>query len=824
MQTKPKIIIIGGVAGGASAAARARRISEDATIVLLERGPHVSFANCGMPYHIGGIISDHDRLLVQTPDSLRRRFRIDVRINTEVLAIHPTKKTIRILDRQTHVESDESYDILILSPGAEPIRPPLPGVELPGIHILRSLEDMDKIISDISIRHAQRALVVGGGFIGLEMAEAFHARGLAVTLVEMAQQVMTPLDPEMAAPIHQQLQLQGVNLKLGVSVTGFAQRPNGLEVRLSSGETLETDIVLLSIGVKPEVKLAKEAGLALGSRDGIRVNEHMQTSDPTIYAVGDAVETVDLVGGFSALLPLAGPANRQGRLAAEHALGRVQNSYRGSQGTSICKIFDLTVASTGLNEKTLKRLEKPYQKIYVHPANHAGYYPGANPMSLKLLYTPVEGHILGAQIVGTDGVDKRIDVLATALRGNMTVFDLEHLELAYAPPYGSAKDPVNYAGFVASNALRGDVTFCHTEDILASGEDQLILDVRTAAEVAAGSIPGSRNIPIDSLRERLGELPENKELLVYCQVGLRSYLAARILQHHGWKTRVLTGGYTTFKAVTGMLTPDSGSPKREIRHDANETPDPARTSTAACIAAQVDARGLQCPGPIIQLGKAIERIQPGEAVHILVSDPGFVTDAPAWCRSTGHRCGEITTHAGYYETTIVKASSSAPVTQTSTAHMKKKTLIVFSCDFDRVMAAFILANGAASMGSEITMFFTFWGLNILRKPESIKTHKTLIERMFGWMMPRGAEKLTLSQLNFGGLGTKMMQHVMKRKQVASLTELIQHARDAGVKLVACTMTMEIMGITREELITGVEEGGVASYLDKAENAGVNLFI
>ncbi len=553
MLTKPKIVIVGGVAGGASAAARARRLSEDATIILLERGPDISFANCGLPYHIGGAIKDRKRLLVQTPGAMQRRFRIDVRTHTEVLAIQREPKSLRLLNLLSNEETDETYDILILSPGAEPIRPLLPGSDLPGIFTLRSLEDMDRIIADISSRRAKRALIAGGGFIGLEMAEAFRARDLAVTLVEMAPQVMSPLDPEMVAPVHQELKHQGITLKLGLSVNGFKQTPGGLEVQLSSGETVETDLALLAIGVKPEVKLAKDAGLVLGERGGIQVNEHLQTSDPSIYAVGDAVETRDFTGGFQTLLPLAGPANRQGRLAAEHALGRAQNAYRGSQGTAICKIFDLTAASTGLNEKALKRMQKPYQKIHIHPANHAGYYPGASHMSIKLLYAPDNGLILGAQITGTEGVDKRIDVLATAMRGGMTAFDLEHLELAYAPPYGSAKDPVNYAGFVASNALRGDVTFCHAEDIIAAQENQCVLDVRTASEVAAGSIPGSIHIPLDSLRERLKELPVGKELLVYCQVGLRSYLAARILQHHGWKVRVLSGGLTTFKAATEMF-------------------------------------------------------------------------------------------------------------------------------------------------------------------------------------------------------------------------------------------------------------------------------
>ena len=569
MSSVKKMVIVGGVAGGASAAARARRISEDAEIILIERGPSISYANCGMPYYIGGVIADRKRLLVQTAENMRQRFRIDVRVNTEALAIARDRRVLRIRDVSSGQEKEETYDVLILSPGAEPVRPPLLGIDLPGVFVLRSLEDMDHIQAFLASRKAKRSLIVGGGFIGLEMAEAFRARGLEVVLVEMATQVLNQLDPEMAAPVHQQLESHGVALKLGVSINGFTAAGEMIAARLSTGEVLETDLVVLAIGVRPEVKLAREAGLEIGAAGGIKVDEHLRTSDPAIYAVGDAIETRDIVAGEMAPVPLAGPANRQGRIAADNALGQPTSAYRGSQGTAICKIFDLTAGSTGLSEKMLKRLGRPYQKIYVHPASHAGYYPGAHPLSLKLLYHPQTGKILGTQIVGTEGVDKRLDVLATALRGGMTVFDLEHLELAYAPPYGSAKDPVNYAGFVAVNALRGLVTFCHTEEMVAPSENQVLLDVRTPSEVAAGTIPGALNIPVDSLRERLAEIPRDKELLVFCQVGLRSYLAARMLNQHGWKTKVLTGGYTTYQASVGALARAKILTPGEVQNDAD---------------------------------------------------------------------------------------------------------------------------------------------------------------------------------------------------------------------------------------------------------------
>lgn len=565
-----KLVIVGGVAGGASAAARARRRDEDAEIVLIERGPFISFANCGLPYHIGGVIRERNRLLVQTAEAMRRRFRIDVRVNSEVLAVDRGRKVVSVRDAATGKTYDEPYQTLILSPGAEPIRPALPGIDSPGIFTLRSLDDMDRIMAYLGARDPKRALVVGGGFIGLEMAEALRGRGLAVTLVEMAPQVMGSLDPEMAAPVHQQLSLHGVALRLGAGVAGFTAEARGLAVRLTSGETLETDLAILAIGVRPETVLAREAGLALGARGGIQVNEHLQTSDPDIYAVGDAIETLDFVSNESGVLPLAGPANRQGRLAADHALGLAESAYRGSQGTSICKVFFLAAGGTGMNEKTLRRLGRAYAKVYVHPASHAGYYPGAQPLSIKLLYDPADGRLLGAQVVGTDGVDKRLDVLATALRGRMTVYDLEHLELSYAPPFGSAKDPVNYAGFAAANHLRGDVRFFYAEEIGSLRENRVLLDVRTPSEVGAGTIPGAVNIPVDDLRARLGELPADKEILVFCAVGLRSYLAARVLQARGFAVRVLTGGYTTYKAVSGMMELEAAARPAEITSDANE--------------------------------------------------------------------------------------------------------------------------------------------------------------------------------------------------------------------------------------------------------------
>lgn len=548
-----KIVIIGGVAGGASAAARARRLSETSEIILFERGPDISFANCGLPYHIGGTIGEREKLLVTSPQMMKQRFQIDVRTRTEVVSIDREKKEIVARNLGSGEEYRQSYDALILSPGAEPIRPPIPGIDHPKVLTLRNLQDMDRIIQTLELHTIDRpdfasrrnVAVIGGGYIGLEMAEAMAERGLQVSLIELAPQVMGPADPEMTTPLHQELVKHGVDLRLNTSVTAFADAENELMLELSDGQQIVVDMAILAIGVKPESTLAIEAGLEPGSTGGIRTNNRMQTSDPSIYAVGDAVEITDYITGEPALIPLAGPANRQGRIAADNIMGR-DSTYRNTLGTAICKVFDLAIGMTGLSEKAARRLEIPFEKVYVHPMSHASYYPGAHPLTFKLLFQPDTGKILGAQAVGVDSIDKRIDVIAVAIRAGLTVFDLEEMELSYAPPFGSAKDPVNYAGFVASNALRGDVALCHVEDVREPLDAQKVLDVRTTREVSFGTIPGALNIPVDDLRDNLDQLDKSTEWLVTCQVGLRGYLACRILMQHGYKCRNLTGGYKTW--------------------------------------------------------------------------------------------------------------------------------------------------------------------------------------------------------------------------------------------------------------------------------------
>ena len=560
-----KIVIIGGVAGGASAAARARRLSEEAEIIMFERGPFVSFANCGLPYHIGGDIQDRSQLLLQTPESFLARFNVDVRVMNEVVSIDRHSKQVTVKNLLDGSEYIQSYDFLLLSPGAGPVVPPISGIDNPLTHSLRNIPDMDRILQTIQMNKPEHATVVGGGFIGLEMMEAFHQLGIKTTLIEMADQVMTPVDREMAGFAHAEIREKGIDLKLGVALQAIEYVPNEhiasigsgedtehqhiegeLNLTLSNGESLTTDILIMAIGVRPETKLAKEAGLQIGELGGIYTNEMMQTSDPNIYAVGDAVEEKDFVTGAQTLVPLAGPANRQGRMAADNMLGR-NETYQGTQGTAICKIFDLAVASTGKNEKQLKREGVDYEKVYVHTASHASYYPGAEIVSFKMLFDPKTGKIFGAQAVGKDGVDKRIDVMAVAQRAGMTVEQLQHLELTYAPPYGSAKDVINQAAFVANNIIKGDATPIHFDEMDSLTDEQVLLDVRNPGELEnVGFIKDAINIPVDQLRHRMDELPKDKEIVIYCQVGLRGNVAYRQLVNNGFKARNLIGGFRTF--------------------------------------------------------------------------------------------------------------------------------------------------------------------------------------------------------------------------------------------------------------------------------------
>ncbi|NLX26806.1 MAG: FAD-dependent oxidoreductase [Lentisphaerae bacterium] len=815
--TTKKILIVGGVAGGASAAARARRLDENCEIILFERGPDISFANCGLPYHIGGTIPQRESLLVTTPKAMSAKYNFDVRTHNEVLRIDREKKEVSVKNLETGEEYTEPYDNLILSPGAAPIRPPIPGINNPHVLTLRNLSDMDLIKEQIEGKKS--VAVIGGGFIGLETAESIRERGLETTLIELAPQVMGPADPEMTTPLNQELRLYGIDLRLKTSVIEFREEENGVTLVLNDGNKLTVDLCVLAIGVRPETKLAVDAGLEIGPTGGIKVDARMKTSDDSIYAVGDAVEITDFVSGNPALIPLAGPANRQARIAVDNIFGR-ESTYKNTQGTSICKVFNMAIGMTGMSEKMAKRTNTPYEKIYVHPSSHAGYYPGAHPVSFKLLFNPENGKVLGAQAVGADGVDKRIDVVAVAIRHGLTVSDLSELELSYAPPFGSAKDIVNYAGFVADNVVRGESTIIHAEEVLELKEHQKLIDVRNPDEVALGTIKGAKNIPLDKIRENLDQFPKENEYLIFCQVGLRGYLACRILEQNGIQCRNLSGGYKTYMMVTGQQL--QAVPEAEIQ--TNDTGEHAeRQPESKDPILEVNACGLQCPGPIVKLKTALEEIRNGESLAITSTDPGFAADVPAWCRSTGHRLESLEPiKGGGYRAIILKNPPSVcPVSAGSGE--KRFTNVVFSNDLDKALAAFIIANGAATMGYKVTLFFTFWGLNILRKENPPSVKKNLIEKMFGFMMPKGPKKLALSKMQMMGMGSAMIKGIMKKKNVMSLPELIEAAQKNGVKIVVCTMSMDLMGIKREELIDGLEEGGVAMYIDHlGENA--NLFI
>ena len=825
-----KVIIIGGVAGGATAAARLRRISEETEIVLFEKGGHISYANCGLPYYIGGVIPERENLFLQTPEKFGKRFRLSARVNSEVTAIDRERKEVEVTDRTNGHTYRESYDRIILAPGAQPVIPPIPGIEGPNIYTLRNVEDTDRIKAHVRDRAPRRAVVVGAGFIGLETAENLHHLGIQTTIVEMADQVMAPLDFEMAAQVHQHLKHQGVAFHLSDSVVAFEDGPDGKIVRLKSGRSLPADLVILSIGVRPQTELAARAGLEISPRKGIVVNAFLQTSDPDIYAAGDAVEFRNPITGAPTLPYLAGPANRQGRLAADNLIKGNKRSYLGAIGTGIAKIFDIAAASTGLNEKQLKASQTPYLSVIVHSSSHSGYYPGAIPLTIKALFAPDSGKLLGGQIVGFEGVDKRIDLMATILKQGGTIFDLQEIEQAYAPPFSSAKDPVSIAGYAAENILDGSVTPITWSEIPPQGHQLTLVDVRTPEETALGTIPGALTIPLDELRNRLGELRPQQEVVVFCAVGLRGYLAARILTQHGFnRVRNLSGGYKTWelahqKQSNEDIFASDFVAKDNMIYSTRPQPEAQENQGALMPPVQLDACGLQCPGPIRKLKEGMEALPPGQRLAVTASDPGFARDAGSWCRMTGNILHEVRIEKGIVHALIEKGGAQAPLHDGGHPAAKDKTIVVFSDDLDRAMAALIIANGAASAGRRVSLFFTFWGLNIIRKEQAPRVTKSLMARMLSSMMPSSSRKLKLSKMHWAGMGTRMMRARMKGLNIDSLEDLIQQALGNGVTMTACQMSMDVMGLKAEELLDGVEVGGVASYLESAEQSRTNLFV
>lgn len=836
-----KVVIIGGVAGGATALARLRRLDENLEIVLFERGEYVSFANCGLPYYIGGTIENRDSLLVQTPEGIMERFNVDVRIKSEVTKILKEDKKVLVKDLKNDKEYEESYDYLILSTGSTPLKPPIPGINSPNIFSLWNIPDTDTIKGYIDEKAPKSAIVVGGGFIGLEMAENLHDLGLKVSIVEMLDQVMAPIDYEMAQIVHEHLKSKGVDLRLKDGVSKFEYNDGVTTITLQSGAEVKGDMVILSIGIRPNGELAKDAGLEMNQRGGIIVDKYLKTSDDFIYAIGDVIEVEDYVNKVQTMVPLAGPANKQGRIVANNIMGS-KEEYKGTQGTSIAKVFDLTVANTGTNEKTLNRLGKEYKKDYfialIHSNSNAGYYPGALPMTIKLIYNP-EGKILGSQIVGYEGVDKRIDVIATAIRFGGKVSDLIDLELAYAPPYSSAKDPVNMVGFVAENQLSGKVDIILSTELEGlDNENTIILDIREEEEREVGYIEDSINIPLGQLRNRFGELDKNKSYVLYCAVGLRGYIGTRILTQNGFTAKNLAGGFNTYKTMfcqdntdesCGINTSgpeafsDSGVQKLEKKTKDSEEVNNIIADTGEVI--KLNACGLSCPGPIMQVSEKMKAINDGDILEVMSTDPGFVNDIGAWCKNTGNTLIKTENVDKKFVAIIKKSSKAEKKTEGTVAPVKDdKNIIVFSGDLDKAIASFIIANGAKAMGKEVTMFFTFWGLNIIKKDTHVKTNKDFMAKMFGMMLPKSSKNLGLSKMNMAGMGPKMIRMVMKDKNISSLEELIEQGIKSGIRMVACQMSMDVMGVTKEELLDGVEIGGVATMLNAADDSNMSLFI
>ena len=837
-----KVVIVGGVAGGASAAARLRRLDENIEIVMFERGEHISFANCGLPYYIGETIKNRDALLLQTPKKMNDRFKIDVRVNSEVISIDTDNKTVKV-NSKIDGQYEESYDYLILAPGAKPIQPNILGADSEKIFTLRNVWDTDRIKAFVDNSDIKSAVVIGGGYIGVEMAENLRERGLEVTIVEAAPHVLAPFDSEFSALVEKELNENGVSIILNDKVKGFNETENGIDVLLDSETVVKTQIVISAIGVMPDTGFIKSAGIKLGERGHVIVDEHMKTNKEDVFAVGDAIVVKDYVNGKDTFIPLAGPANRQGRIVADNIAG-IKSTYKGTLGTSIIKVFDMVAASTGNNERTLKRENIKYKKVYLYPMSHAGYYPNATQLNIKVVYD-LEGKILGAQALGYEGVDKFIDVIATVIKFGGTMEDLTELELAYAPPFSSAKSPANMAGFIAQNEMNGLEEIITLEELENYDPNkQILIDVREKSEIEInGAIPNFINIPVDSLRDNLDKLDKNKEIIVSCAVGVRGHIASRILTQNGFKAKNLTGGYKVYKNWNYKAEVLNNNPKvfsvleeldKEKLYDNINSMDEVAVDKEPISThiEELDATGLSCPGPLMKVKTVMDKMNECDILKIKASDPGFYRDIQSWASKTNNTLLNIEKDKGIIEATIQKGiiekinekRLSKEEEKALVQKSKGQTMVVFSGDLDKAIASFIIANGAATMGKKVTMFFTFWGLNILRKPEKVKVSKNIIEKAFGIMMPRGSEKLGLSRMNMAGMGGKMIREVMKNKNILSLEDLIKAAMENGVELVACTMSMDVMGIKEEEIIDGVTYGGVGYYLGEAEDSNVNLFI
>ena len=807
-----KVLIVGGVAGGASTATRLRRLDESLEIVIFEKGEYVSFANCGLPYYIGDIIQNRESLLVQTPESLKVRFNLDVRVNSEVVGVNGKDKKVKVKTKNGE-EYEENFDFLVLSPGAKPIFPAIKGIENKKIFTLRNINDMDKIKAEIKNNGVKKTVVVGGGYVGIETAENLKHLGIDVTLIEAAPHILAPFDSEISNILEYELVNNGIELMTSEKVVEFQEDANKIIIKLESGKIVITDMVILSIGVSPDTKFLQGSGINLGERGHILVNENLETNIDGVYALGDSILVKNYITNQNVGIPLAGPANRQGRIVAGNIVGR-NEKYKGSLGTAIIKIFELTGASTGLNERSLKQLNITYEKIYLHPNNHAAYYPGASPISIKALYNKENKQILGAQAVGISGVDKFIDVIATSIKFKATIDDLAELELAYAPPFLSAKSPANMLGFIGQNIEDSLLEQVFMEDLKNYNEKEtIILDLREKLELISGKIDNSINIPLSELRKRYTELSKDKEIWTYCAVGLRGYIATRFLSQKGYRVKNLAGGIKSEEKVI-VNTQKESSLTKEGNSNIEKEED------------YLDLSGLSCPGPLVKIKERIDKLKENEKLKVKVSDPGFYNDIQAWSKVTKNSLLSLDKKDGLTYATLQKGQTSKVIEKNQENVIiednSNMTMIVFSGDLDKAIAAFIIANGALTMGKKVTMFFTFWGLSILKKKNLAK--KSFIEKMFAMMLPKNSQDLPVSKMNFFGIGAKMIRSVMKKKNIMSLEELMKKAKDSGVNITACTMSMDVMGISKEELIDGINYGGVGQYLGETEKSNNNLFI
>lgn len=802
-----KILIVGGVAGGATTATRLRRLSEDYEIIVFEKGDYVSFANCGLPYHLGGSIPNRESLILQTPESLKTRFNLDIRIKSEVTQIFPNEKKIKIKNETK--EYFENYDYLVLSPGAKPIIPNIEGINNKNIFTLRNIADMDRIKSKLS-ENIKSIAVIGGGFIGIECAENMKNLGIDTTLVEANSQILSNFDKEMANILENEIRDKGVNLILNDGVTRFETLDNSINVFLKSNTCVTVDAVILAIGVTPDTNFLHNSGIALGEKGHILVNSKLKTNYEDIYALGDSILVENYVTRETSFIPLAGPANRQGRIVADNIFGK-NKDYIGSLGTSIIKVFDFSGATTGINEKLAKTLNLDYEKIYLHPNNHATYYPNASQISIKVLYEKNSKEILGAQAIGIDGVDKFIDTIATTLKFNGTIDDLAELELAYAPPYLSAKSPANMVGFIGQNIEENLFTQIFVDELENfNPEHHFLIDVREEVECINNVLKNSINIPLTKLRNSLNSIPKDKEIWVYCAVGLRGYLACRFLSQNGYNVKNIAGGIKTSSLIFNNSTKVENSKNSTLSNSSNIE--------------YIDLSGLSCPGPLVTIKEKIETLKNGECLKVKVSDSGFYNDIKSWCKVTNNTLLDIKKDNNSTFATIQKGSISANKNENIIINENSEsvTIVVFSGDLDKAIASFIIANGALALGKKVTMFFTFWGLSIIKKRTLSKNN--ILEKMFSFMLPKNSLSLPVSKMNFFGIGAKMIRYVMKSKDIMSLEELMNKSIENGVNLIACSMSMDVMGISKDELLENIEYGGVGQYLGEAQNSNTNLFI